>query len=287
MLWLIFSFLTAFFESLKDVFSKKGLQIINEYLLASALSFFALLFLFPFLFFIKIPTLNSKFFLALIVSGSLNVITTILYIKAIKSSDLSLTVPLLTFTPVFLLITSPLIVGEFPTLLGIISILLIFLGSYLLNISEKQKGILMPLKSLLKDKGAKFMLIVAFIWSITSNFDKIGVLNSSPLFWAIAANFFVTVLLFILLLTKAKNTLTQIAVNLKILFLIGLCTALTLIFQMQAINLTLVAYVISIKRTSAIFSVLFGHLIFKEKNLKERLLGVVIMVLGVLGISLF
>lgn len=287
MLWFIFSFLTAFFESLKDVFSKKGLLSINEYVLSFSLCFFAFLFLLPFLFFIKIPVLNNKFFLALIVSGSLNVITTVFYIKAIKNSDLSQTVPLLTFTPVFLLITSPIIVGEFPTLLGMIGILLIFSGSYLLNIGEKQKGILMPFKLLIKDKGAKLMFLVAFIWSITSNFDKMGVKNSSPLFWAISANFFVTVLLFILLLVKAKNNLNQITANLKILSLIGLCTALTLIFQMQAINLALVAYVISIKRTSAIFSVFFGHFIFKEKSLKERLLGASIMILGVLCISLF
>jgi uncharacterized membrane protein len=47
-----------------------------------------------------------------------------------------------------------------------------------------------------------------------------------------------------------------------------------------------VAYVISIKRTSVIISILFGYLIFKEKGIKERLLGAVIMVIGVLFITL-
>jgi len=67
---------------------------------------------------------------------------------------------------------------------------------------------------------------------------------------------------------------------------IGLFSALSLIFQMAAINLTLVAYVISIKRTSAIMSVLFGYLIFKERGIKERLIGVTIMIIGVLLIVL-
>lgn len=57
------------------------------------------------------------------------------------------------------------------------------------------------------------------------------------------------------------------------LFPIGLFNALTSIFQMTAISLTLVVYVISIKRTSAIMSALFGHLIFKEKDIGERLMG--------------
>jgi len=55
---------------------------------------------------------------------------------------------------------------------------------------------------------------------------------------------------------------------------------------MLAINLTLVAYVISIKRLSIIFSVIFGFLLFKEKGFKERLTGAIIMVLGVILITL-
>jgi len=53
-----------------------------------------------------------------------------------------------------------------------------------------------------------------------------------------------------------------------------------------AVTMTLVPYVISIKRTSVIFSSLYGFFIFKERFIKTRLLGVVIMVAGVLLISL-
>jgi uncharacterized membrane protein len=56
---------------------------------------------------------------------------------------------------------------------------------------------------------------------------------------------------------------------------------------MIAISMTLVAYLISIKRTSAVISVLLGSLIFKEKGLKERILGSILMILGVLFITLF
>ena len=51
-------------------------------------------------------------------------------------------------------------------------------------------------------------------------------------------------------------------------------------------TLTLVAYVIAIKRTSVCFGVLWGHLIFHEKGMKERLTGAVVMVLGVVLIVL-
>jgi len=286
MIWFIFAFLSAFFDALKNVFSKINLKTIDEYIVAWSLRFFTLPFLIPLLYLIKIPPLKNQFWIALFIGGSLNVLTTILYMKSIKSSDLSLTIPMVTFTPLFLLITSPLIVGEFPNLLGIIGVLLIVLGSYLLNIKQTTKGYLAPFKALLKEKGPRIMLLVAFIWSITSNFDKIGVQSSSPIFWVIAINTFVTLALFPIMLFKSQKFLKKIFKNLKSLFSIGLFNGLTLIFQMIAINLTLVAYVISIKRSSAIISVLFGYLVFKEKEVKERLLGTIIMLIGVLLIML-
>lgn len=79
----------------------------------------------------------------------------------------------------------------------------------------------------------------------------------------------------------------QIPNNLRALIPIGLLSGTGLVCQMTAVSLTLVAYVISIKRISAIFGVIFGYLIFKEKGIKERLLGAIIMVLGVAIITLF
>lgn len=286
MLWFVFSFLTAFFESLKDVFSKKSLKNIDEYIVSWSLRFFALPFLIPLLFFIEIPSLGNQFWTAFLVGGSLNVITTILYMKAIKHSDLSITVPMITFTPLFLLLTSPLMVGEFPSFFGLIGVLLIVAGSYTLNIKQRHEGYIAPFRALLKEKGPRLMLLVAFIWSITSNFDKIGVQNSSAIFWVIATDIFIALILFPIMIYKSRANMHQIKTSYKLLLPIGLFSAIASIFQMIAISLTLVAYVISIKRTSAVMSVLFGHFIFKEEGVKERVLGAIIMVVGVLFIVL-
>ncbi len=162
----------------------------------------------PWVIYTGIPALNTQFAIALLIGGSINAVTTILYIKAIKVSDLSLTVPLVALTPLFMLLTSPLIVGEYPNFFDYIGILLIVTGSYLLNIKEKSQGYLAPFKALLKEPGPKMMLIVAFLWSI------------------------------------------------------------------------------AIKRTSVLMGVLFGHFIFKEKDIQQRLLGAGIMIFGVFVISL-
>ncbi|PSB28697.1 hypothetical protein C7B69_09930 [filamentous cyanobacterium Phorm 46] len=286
MTWLILGIFTAFFEAVKDVFGKQNLKKSDEYVVAWSLSFFSVIFLIPWVIYTGIPTLNTQFWISLLIGGSINAVATLLYIKAIKLSDLSLTVPLVALTPLFMLLTSPLIVGEYPNFFDYIGIFLIVIGSYLLNIKEKSQGYLAPFKALLNEPGPKFMLIVAFLWSITSNFDKIGVKNSSPIFWLFSLFGTMSILLLPILLHKTPNPGTKILKQLPMLATMGFFNAIGVLCQMQALTLTLVVQVIAIKRTSVLMGVLFGHFIFKEKDIQQRLLGAGIMVLGVFFISL-
>jgi drug/metabolite transporter (DMT)-like permease len=286
MIWLAFAILTAFFESLKDVSSKYGLRKIDEYIVTWVSIVFATLFLIPLLLLTKIPTLNSQFWVALLIGGSLNVISFTLYIKAIKASDLSLTVPIVTLTPLFLLATSPLIVHESPSIADAIGVFMIVVGSYVLNLKERSQGYFAPLRAILREKGSRLMLIVALIWSITSNFDKVGVVNASPLFWSTALYLFLAIGIFPIVFYKSRHHFDQILPNAKMLATIGLFHALAISFQMIAVTDTLVTQVIAIKRMSALVSVLFGHFLFKEAGLQERLAGATIMVAGVIVMTL-
>lgn len=286
MIYLGFAFLTALFESLKDLSGKLGLNHLNEFFISWAMAAFALPILLPLLFFIDIPELNRSFYQALIYGGVLNGVSLLLYMRAIRMSDLSVTIPMITFTPLFLLITSPIMLGEYPSPLGIGGVLLIVFGSYMLNIKQKDKGLLEPFKALVKEPGPRLMLLVAFIWSFTSNIDKIGVQNSSPVFWSVAMTCFLAVALLPPMLIYSKQTAKKIFRESKYLIPLGLFNALTFLTQMLAINVILVAYVISIKRGSAILSVGWGYLFFNEKGFRERLVGVSIMVAGVFLITL-
>lgn len=285
MLWLLFAFLTALFESLKDVTSKRGLQRFDEYVIAASLILFQLPFLLPLYFVIEIPELGDQFWHALIIGSILNLVAITLYIKAIKLSDLSITVPIINFTPLFLLLTSPVILGEYPSPLGLTGILLIVTGSYVLNIRSRNKGFLGPVWALFSEPGPRYMIVTAFIWSITANIDKIGVQNSSPVFWTIADTIVLGTGMALMMYIRSRDRIKEIPRNLKLLLPIGFFGAMTFLTQMIAISMTLVAYVISIKRLSTAMSVMWGHVLFNEQGIKERLAGVIIMIAGVVLIS--
>jgi uncharacterized membrane protein len=56
--------------------------------------------------------------------------------------------------------------------------------------------------------------------------------------------------------------------------------------QFTALEMTVASYVIAIKRAGMVLAVLFGHFFFKEKHLRERLAGALLMTAGVILLSL-
>ena len=293
MLWFLFALTTATCESFRDVFNKKSLETNDIYIVAWSLNFFTVVFLLPLVWITGVPEIGDRFFLSLAINSTLNGLSFLTLMKAIQASDLSKVAPMTTFTPLFLLLTSPLIVGEFPNPSGFVGIALIVVGAYLLNLNARKAGYLAPFKMLWKERGTKLGLLVAFLWSITANFDKIGVQNSAPIFWVFSMFAGITLLLSPLVMFQSKlgfkgskgNQISSFSFR-KSLVSIGLFNAIAVAFQMFALNLTLVPYVISVKRTSAIFSVIWSKVIFKESGFQERVTGAVVMVLGVICIAL-
>ena len=114
-MWLFFASLTAFFEACKDATGKQSLKSLDEYSVLFSFMAVGVVLLLPVLLISGVPPLLPGFWVALLIGGSLNILAFTLYVRALKLADLSLTVPLVTLTPLFLLATSPLIVQEWPT----------------------------------------------------------------------------------------------------------------------------------------------------------------------------
>jgi uncharacterized membrane protein len=284
-MWVIFAVLNPIFDSLKGVFSKKASRQVDPLLVSWFNNLIPLILFSPLLFFIDLK-FNYQFFEALFISGLINFISAILYHKALFKGDISIVIPILSFTPLFLLFLSPLIVGEFPDSWGLAGTVLIVGGSYLLNINLKKQNIFSPIMSLIKDSGTRYMLILAFIWAISANYDKRGIHASSVYQYIIFINLFSTIGTTIYVFSKRKISFQALKSGYKNLMAVGLLTSAGYFVHMTAITLTLVVYVVSLKRTGGMISVLLGYFIFKEQNIRQRFLGSAIMFAGVLLIIL-
>lgn len=292
-MWLFFASLTAFFEACKDATGKQSLKSLDEYSVLFSFMAVGVVLMLPVIWVTGVPPIQPGFWGALLIGGSLNILAFTLYVRALKLADLSLTVPLVTLTPLFLLATSPLIVQEWPTWADGVGVILLVIGSYVLNLqptsshSPTPPSPYAPLLAMLRNPGSRLMLCVALIWSITSNFDKIGVVNSSPLFWAtslfaVIAGGMVPFVLF----SGRRSGLKPLIGQWQLLGITGGFNAIAITFQMVALTMAPVAQVIAVKRMSALISVLFGHFFFGEKGLQQRLIGAAIMVSGVVIMAL-
>ena len=285
-MWLLFAGLNPISESFRNLYSKKAsLNGVDPLMISWFNNLIPVLLFIVSLFFIQLK-FNYRFVFALSMSGLINVVATILYMKAISKGDISTVIPMLCFTPLFLLITSPILVGEFPGFWGVLGIILIVLGSYFLNIDLKSKNVLAPLKSLIINKGTRYMFIVAVLWSISANYDKLSIINSSVFQHITFVNIFIFGGITLVLLITKKFKINEIKKDPKNLILMSSFTAATYVLHMTALSLAFVAYVVSLKRSSGVISVLFGHFILDEPHLRQRLLGSLFMLTGVLLIVL-
>jgi len=284
-MWIFLAVLTAVFTSLQEVYTKKITSKVNPYVIAWGWMFFSLPFLAPFLGAESLPRIGPLFIKTLIASTLILTFAAILYVKAIEASDLSLCVPMLTFTPLFLLLTSPMMVGESPGPRGLWGVLMIVVGSYILNIKDFTRGPLKPFQDLIAHQGTRYMLIVAILFSVGANCDKIGVIHSSPIIWLFSLNLAVSVALFFFMIKNVQGIRKEIQSVWPVLLITGFFNGAAILCQMFAIKLTLVPYLIAIKRVSALITSVLGLVIFKEKSGKERLIAALLMVVGVFLIA--
>jgi uncharacterized membrane protein len=130
------------------------------------------------------------------------------------------------------------------------------------------------------------MLMVAFLYSFSSNFDKVSIQNSSIIQHLIFINAFIFISLTIVILIKKDVRFPELKEGKSDLILMSFFMTLMLTFHMLALSMTLVAYVISLKRLAGVISVLWGYIFLKEGDISSRLTGSTVMFAGVLFIVL-
>ena len=172
MTWFALSLVTALAVASCDACLKKWFSHLNAVemtLLPLVYSLPVMLISLPW---IDIPPLDYAFYVLFAVSMPLTMIPMILYMKAIKTSPMSLTVPYLAFTPVFIIGTGYLFLGEQVDRWGVTGILTVCAGGYVLNINARDRSLFDPLLAVFKETGSWLMLIVSFIFSLSAVVGK-------------------------------------------------------------------------------------------------------------------
>ena len=243
----------------------------------------------------------------------LEIAAMLLYMAAIRDHPLSLTLPYLAFTPVFVLLVAFVLLGEQPTPSGASGVLLVVCGAWLLNVRHARRddwrSWAEPLRAIFYEPGSRMMLAVAVIYAFTSTLSKGAMQHMAPA---------TSVAFYFALLGLAALVLFGLPQPARLLRAFGLkraerragnaatepttgtapCPAsgpswrssgsmglwsIPTFWPLQRVE---VAYMISVKRVSLLFGILFGALIFGEPGLKTHLPAGALMLAGVVLIAL-
>lgn len=288
MLGIIYSFITAILRSFADVISKHSLDEEEIEVDSEVVSLFYRLTGVPVLFIglliLGIPEVDFLFYKIIVITSLISVIATIAYVKALEISDISVVSPIKAFSPILVIVSGFILIGELPGVLGIIGIILIGIGSYIINLSGSDKNLLDPIKRTYKDRGVQLTILVILLYSISAPLDKIGVEATSPIFYSLALYSGSSIGL--LIYNLYKKNLSQIRdVPIGKMSSIGIFNGGSSFFQMTAFSLTLVVYVVSIKRLSLLINTLYGVFFLNEGVPRYRLVGAFIMIIGSILIS--
>ncbi|MFC1807623.1 EamA family transporter [Candidatus Omnitrophota bacterium] len=288
-MWVFLALVCAFLVATSAAFSKIALRRHDEYFVGFLRLAVSSPFLLLLLFLPDIPQPDVRYFKVVAFLVPLDIISYVLYNKAIKNSPLSLTMPFMSLTPVFLLLTGFLILGEKVGLIGSIGISLVVFGAYIIKIEVFRYGVFAPIRAIYREKGVLYMIAVAFIYSITAALGKKAIGYSSPIYFS--ATYFPIVAIssipIILIRYKASVKRSNFRkIDIWLFLLIGVAFAASMVSHSFAITMTKAAYMITVKRMSMLFGVIYGWLLFKEGHILNRLLGAALMILGVLLVSL-
>ena len=217
----------------------------------------------------------------------IEVAATLIYMRAIRDHPLALTLPYLAFTPVFVILTGYLLLGETISWHGGLGILLVVAGAWLLNLRPEPRhggawrAWVRPLAAILDHPGSRAMLLVAFLYSLTAVMGKGAMRHLPP--ETFGAFYFVLLGLVSLTLfaSPAPCTLTRLGHRPWAVLAVAGTNALMVYTHFLALARVEVAYMIAVKRTSLLFGILYGALWFHEAGLGRHLAAGGLMLGGI------
>ncbi len=286
--WLTLSILTGTFFGIQSILLKILSAHFEQTTILKYLFFIAGFVLLPLALGQHLSLRFAPFLGAFLISLILNIFAYSLLLSALAKYPVSVIMPFVGLTPLFLTLSSYFILGETITRLKFAGILLIVLGAFVLQLPDQDRSSKGWTRLInLKEKGIWFMVLVAFLWSITASVEKIAVQSSSPEFYGAAIHLSLGIAFLVLEFMRRRRPKAglkpQVGVPWKLkrlLVLLGIVSALLALCQLTAIKMAFVTYVIAFKRAGVLISTLYAFLFLKEKNYIRTIGGTVLILLG-------
>lgn len=284
--WFILASASALFTSCATLAEKKILFKIEALSFSFYLSIVGLFLSIPFFFGITVSSITVETLIILYIKSILGTLVFLFVMLTLKNFEISKALPLLVITPGLTAIFAYLFLGDSLTAKETLGIILLMVGTYILEISGKKK-ILDSFLQIFKNRNYIYIFSAIAMFTASANLDRLLLTDYKlePVsFMALQQMFYAFNFALLFLLTRKKDEIKSMPGKeiLKWIFLISLLIIGYRYTLIEATKLAPVALVLSVRRISVFFSALIGGKLFKEKELVKRAVATIIMVAGAL-----
>ncbi len=286
-MWIFFSILGAFSDTIRDVLQKKNTTKYNPIISGFSLNFYGSLVCIPFVILLGVPDIKAGYWSAVAVLAVCGSLWPILFSYALSHDRLSNLVPLLALNPILTTLAVLIFDRKAPSMVGWVGIVLVFVGLYLTRFDRgllKTKGILFPLIHVFSSTSGLSMVGVSLCWSIGAVAANVIIHASSPLFYIPTSVVASTILSFFVVLVFERSFFRKMFSLSWQMIPFSLIHLVSEFSVGMALSTGFLPYVASIKRSAIIGSTIAGVVVFKERITAFNMFGVLTTFIGVVTI---
>ena len=237
---------------------------------------------------LRFTGLSTAFWQTMVMTGLLAMFGNVLLVKALHMGDLSVLGPINAYKSVVGLIVGIFLLNEVPGLWGLLGVLFIVGGSYIVLADKQQRTTLSW--TLFRRPAIKLRLLALVFSAIDGVFLKKAILLSTPtiafFYWCLVGFAFTLVWLAVTMRAQWRSQ-SRLLLEQKFVFAgLFIAVGVTQMVSNIALSRMPVGYALALFQTSALVSVLFGYQFFGEQDLVRKLIGAGVMVAGAALITL-
>ena len=289
-MWLGFALVSALFLGLYDVSKKQSLKDNAVIPVLWFNTLFCSLLMLPFTLLswktgvldgsiIYVPTAGWELHRLLMIKAFIVLGSWIFGYFGMKHLPITLFGPINATRPIIVLLGGLLLFGERLNLYQWIGVIIAVISFYLLSVSGKKEGI-----TFYKNKWVFCVIMATILGAVSALFDKYLLGRFNNMFVQAWSNFYQLALMTVILFTlwwPTRGRTTPFQWKWPIIFIaVFLTLADYAYFVSLASSASMVSIVSMIRRSSVIVSFLCGALLFHEKNLKSKVIDLLLVLLG-------
>lgn len=276
-MWIIYAVSSSIFSGLTSVLASYSSKLnkLDSILLTTIRTLVILILSFIVTIFLgnisDIKNLDMKTIIFLILSGMSTTLLWIFYFKALDTGDVSKVTPIDKTSIVITLILSSIFLKEKITIIKIISIILILIGTILTINKSKEKS--------KNNKWIIYAILTAIFTSTTTIISKIGLndINSHLATFIRTIVVFIILIIIIFITKKYKDIKKLDSKSLRFVIYSGITNTLSWLFYFKALQKGETSVVFTIEKLSIVVTILLSVIFLKEKLNKKQILGIIII----------